>query len=449
MNNDTINTMFKSKYNNILNIVILLASLAMSILHTFFINKTYNTAFYIILLIPLLFMIATKITINKYTKFIVPFVFIWIIDLFIYNNQFVINYLPTIISVISIILYITSMQNVQELYQTLLPKISTGIYSSDRYKIFTLNILGNIPKSKSYIKILQALVISIPFLVLFLILFMSSDSQFGAFIDNLFDFYIYVSTRDILFMMIYFLLFLTLFLYGLSNTADRNGVENTKHYDPVIITTFMVLLNILFGLFIMFQIGYLFGGMDYLRSKNINPAIFAREGFFQLATIVSLVIVISLFTIKGSKDKKSSFMIALLMLQTVIIAISALKKMYLYQDIMGATVLRYYVEWFEYFLIIVLCISIFFVLFRKNYFALINTIAITSLISFSIVTSMNVDYMVASSHISQKSINHQEIDYAMLACLSEDATPAIPKDIHNLLWKSNPKNCNIFIQNNR
>lgn len=444
MNNTYTNLL--DKYSKMLNIIILLASLTMSILHTFFFDKIYDTSFYLIMLAPLLFMILAKITVNKYTKFIVPFVLIWIVDLFIYNNQFVINYLPTIISVISIILYITSMQNIQELYQTILPKISTGIYSSDRYKIFTLSILGNIPKSKSYIKIIKALVLSIPFLAIFLILFMSSDSQFSTFVNNLFDFYIDISTRDIIFMIMYFLLFLTLFLYGLSNGADRDGLENTKQYDPVIITTFMVLLNILFGLFIVFQMGYLFGGIDYLRSNNINPAIFAREGFFQLATVVSLVIIISLFTIKGSKDKKSSFMIALLMFQTVIIAISALKKMYLYQDIMGATILRYYVEWFEYFLIIVLCIAIFFVLFKKNYFTLINTIAVASLVSFSIVTSMNIDYMVASSHISQKSINNQDIDYAMLSCLSEDAKPAIPKNINDILWKYKPENCNIFMQ---
>ena len=127
------------------------------------------------------------------------------------------------------------------------------------------------------------------------------------------------------------------------------------------------------------------------------------------------------------------------MLQTLIMGIASLEKMHLYQWLLGATTLRYYVEWFEYFLLAVLVIGVVFTLFRLSFYQLLNIVMTLGLIAFSIVASLNIDYMVASNAIEKFKTEPSKLDKIMLSQLSLDALPV-------LMHVSIPVKGNVFEQ---
>lgn len=160
-----------------------------------------------------------------------------------------------------------------------------------------------------------------------------------------------------------FLVYLILFIYGFSNAKERLTMQDTLLFDLLIVTIFLGMINLLFATFLSVQIPFLVGA-SYL-PEGTMLAEFAREGFFQLMMVMGIVTLIFLFIMRRFKGEKMLILfLSGLLIQTIVMGVVSLKKMYLYQSIKGATVLRYYVEWFDYFLIGILVMGIIF-LIRK------------------------------------------------------------------------------------
>lgn len=194
--------------------------------------------------------------------------------------------------------------------------------------------------------------------------------------------------------------------------------------DMLIVGIFLGMINLLFLTFITTQIPFLFS-KDYL-PENMSLANFAREGFFQLMMVMAIVILIFFFLMRRFKGEKLTiFFLSTLLIQTMIMGIVSLKKMYLYQEIKGATVLRYYVEWFDYFLLFVLALGVLFLVRRLNFARLLDFVSVVALASFLLVISLNVDAMVAKHNIEKFQESPEKLDRNALAQLSIDALPII------------------------
>ena len=78
----------------------------------------------------------------------------------------------------------------------------------------------------------------------------------------------------------------------IEKTDSANGVGvRTWQLDTLDITTAFVTLIVLFGGFIVAQLGWLFGGEAFLRARTgLTAATYARKGFFQMVWVVALVI---------------------------------------------------------------------------------------------------------------------------------------------------------------
>ena len=385
-----------------------------------------NILFYMIALIPVIYLITMSQIVNRYTLLLLPFLLIWLVDSFIYSNSLAEDFLPYIIMSTITIMYLTSMQKVDFLYQTLIPRLLISFSLFSYFRAFTTHLFSFNKNYSTYKSVLIGIVITTPFVVLFLALFRNADTNFNFAVTHFMSFFSILKLDQIVMISIYFLIYLSLFLYSYLNYAQRPAEENQKSFDMLIVGIFLGALNVLFVTFLVFQIAYLFGGEVYIRESGISPAQFAREGFFQLAWVISLVVIIFLVIMRRYHGEMSiKVLMSLLMLQTIIMGIASLKKMYLYQWLGGVTTLRYYIEWFEYFLIAVLVIGIVFTILQKSFHEILNTITIMGLIAFSIVASLNIDYMIASHNIEKFKYEPNKLDTAMLSNLSIDALPAL------------------------
>ena len=109
--------------------------------------------------------------------------------------------------------------------------------------------------------------------------------------------------------------------------------------------TVLIAVDVLFGVFVVLQLAYLFGGQDTLAATGLPYAQYARSGFFELVWVAVLAGGL-LATIHAITARRTSALVwaglALLGLTAVVLA-SALLRLRIYQDAYGWTELRFYV----------------------------------------------------------------------------------------------------------
>jgi len=344
--------------------------------------------------------------------------------MFYYNNDLVQHLLPIIFYLMVITLYLNSMQQVHSFYQTLIPIFSLPWRGVAYIRYFLENLLVKESDKRLYSRIFFAILITIPFLVVFVSLLFSADENFRGFLTQMFDFKLGFNMKYFFTVPLYFILYLLLFIYGSSNYKDRTETTETKSLDMLIVGIFLGMINLLFALFIMVQLPFLFGEPNLPAYTTL--AEFAREGFFQLMMVMGIVILIFLFIMRRFKGEKlAKILLGGLLIETIVMGMVSLKKMYLYQSIKGATVMRYYVEWFDYFLLMVLALGLLFLIRKLAFTKLLNIVAILGLLSFGLVISLNVDGMVASHNIEKFKDKPNALDSEAISQLSIDALPAI------------------------
>ena len=109
--------------------------------------------------------------------------------------------------------------------------------------------------------------------------------------------------------------------------------------------TILIAVDLLFGLFVVLQLAYLFGGLDTLAATGLPYAQYARSGFFELVQVAVLAGAL-LVTVHALAARRTTPIVgaglALAGLTGVILA-SALLRLRIYQDAYGWTELRFYV----------------------------------------------------------------------------------------------------------
>jgi len=107
----------------------------------------------------------------------------------------------------------------------------------------------------------------------------------------------------------------------------------------------LLLVDLVVGAFVAFQLAYLFGGLDTLAVIGMTYSDYARRGFFELVAAAclagGLVVVLEIAT----RERSRSYVTAALVLAslTLVVLASAWLRLELYQQAYGWTELRFYV----------------------------------------------------------------------------------------------------------
>ncbi len=116
---------------------------------------------------------------------------------------------------------------------------------------------------------------------------------------------------------------------------------------PTAITA-LALVDVLFLGFVLVQAVYLFGGSDTLARTGLTYSEYARRGFFELVTVAALVLGLILLMdwltrfVAGRGRLIINLLHGGLIALTLLILVSALVRMRLYQQEFGLTELRFY-----------------------------------------------------------------------------------------------------------
>ncbi|MGH2725277.1 MAG: DUF4173 domain-containing protein [Actinomycetota bacterium] len=190
------------------------------------------------------------------------------------------------------------------------------------------------------------------------------------------------------------------------------------------------LLDLLFVAFVVVQVAVLFAGHDHvLRTAGLTYAEYAREGFFQLlvAAALTLAVVAGASRWAGPRGDRHrrilEVLLGLLLLLTLVVLASALKRLLLYEEAFGFTRLRISVHavilWLAGVLVMVMAAGA----FRRGRW-LPRAVVGFSAAALLVFNLMNPDALVASRNVERyEEIGRVDLPY--LAGLSADAVPSL------------------------
>lgn len=269
---------------------------------------------------------------------------------------------------------------------------------------------------------------AIPFIILFTALFASADALFSNSLNQIFvSNNLAEAFRFVVKVLLYFVVVCVLFFSALDkDNADSDDAMRLKTTDHITLTIVLALLNGLFALFNYVQVRYVL--IDWKETtpfflEKMTYADYVHQGFFQLVAACAIVaLVVFLFSLFAEKNGRQPFFRGasiLLILQTGIIAASALKRMALYQEAYGYTVLRLHVEWFIYFVMVVMVLGfIATILHRWKWYVVL--MFVPTVIAFCAVVSINSECIVAKWNIDRYE-QGKPLDTNYILTLSSDA----------------------------
>lgn len=353
-----------------------------------------------------------------------------------YNNEFVADLVPllSIVFLLIMTLLLTAKPGEKPargfldfvaVQQPFLWLKQVSVFFADLKKGFS----DRASMSKRVHKVLIGLLISIPLLVIFLILFSQADAIFAQTVNKLplgqlhLDRIVHIAALTVLVAAL-----------GYFFISPEHGVKSralkTKHVDNTIVSTVFASLNVLFLLFNAIQVKYLFSGAQYVFDASITFAEYARKGFFDLLGVMCiaavLVFVVMRLLHKDNRTNMLRFFTTFFVAQLGVIAVSAIYRLNLYQDAFGYTTARLFGEWAVYGIIVLLLGAIFALVLKWSFDKLLRYSYVVVLVGLSTVSLINIDFVIAEKNISRElsGISTRELDTRYLLTLSIDAMPA-------------------------
>ncbi len=291
-------------------------------------------------------------------------------------------------------------------------------------------------EQKVFSKIVKGVLMAIPVLFVFILLFSSADLIFQKYISDLIsiDNELEIIFRFIL-ILIVTIVFIGAYTYSFREKEGQiTAPQKSKNHTVGDIEISIILgsVNALFFIFILVQLTYLFGGESNISTQGFTYAEYARRGFFELiaVAVISLFLLFTTekYVIKKETEHALGFKIlsTALIIQVVLIIASAFTRLSLYEEAYGFTTLRLYSHTFIILLAIIFCLLLYKIHKdkRENTFAF--RVFLSLALFLAVMNFLNPEAFIARRNI-ERFASTGKLDIYYLSRLSDDAIPDIIK----------------------
>ncbi|MFC5289767.1 DUF4153 domain-containing protein [Actinokineospora guangxiensis] len=225
-----------------------------------------------------------------------------------------------------------------------------------------------------------------------------------------------------------------LFVGGVAHlvAAPMPEPDGRRRRGPVRLIEWALPVGVLLGLFVVFigvQVAVLFGGDTYVSSAGMTYAGYARSGFWQLLVVTGLVLAVIAVAARvapvGTGAERAWLRVLLggLTAATLVVVVSAISRLWLYQQTYGFTVLRLLVGVAEVWLGLV-CLMVL-AAGRSLRAAWLPKAVLTSALAALLgLVVLNPERFVAEWNVDRYA-GTGRIDTGYLGRLSADAVPAL------------------------
>jgi hypothetical protein len=286
--------------------------------------------------------------------------------------------------------------------------------------------------------IFRGVLIALPIVVFFTVLLASADAVFNQRVGDFFDLFhsgklVEYSARIVLILVCSYLL-AGAFLHAARRSRDEDLFADAPLAGKRILgitesSIVMVSITALFLLFVIIQFQYFFGGQSNIGVEGFTYSEYARRGFNELVSVgfFSLLLIMGLGTFTkrdlASHQRVFSALSVAILLEVLVILISAFQRLTLAIDWHGFSRLRLYPQVF------LIWVAILFVVIvvleirqRERYFTLALMLAA---LGFAVsLTLVNVDNAIVEHNFSRV-LQGKNLNVGHFVSLSTDAIPAI------------------------
>ena len=278
-------------------------------------------------------------------------------------------------------------------------------------------------------RVLIAIIISIPCVVILLAVLSSADMIFGTGIENFIE-QIANSFHDNLILKCIVSITCGFYLFGAVYAGHMKFTGKTwsfpeKRIDTLILNIVLSSILLVYTIFIIVQFKYLFtdGELPY----DLSYTEYARKGFFELLALTAVNVILIIFAVNFTKTVKNRFTTILccyLCVVTIVLLVSSFYRMQLYNADDGLTRLRFMVFGFLIFEALGLIFTFIYIL--KPKFNITAVYLCIALFYYTVLNLVPIDYFVAKSQVDRYfSGDNAGIDYTLT--LSYDAAPQIER----------------------
>jgi len=393
------------------------------------VKEKINTTSRLVALIPVLLLSSTfTLYSNEFllnlNKIVIPLLFIYTMSFLLSNNKWY-----DFKSIFSQFFNNDSHDNF------LKPSKSPALFIKEHFTIMNKESSSNVRK------VLIGILISLPILIFVISLLSSADSNFSKSISSIPNFLSSLIDKDViphlfLILIVSFLFSGILGIYINSNKLeesidDNKRNKNKKKQDYIIVSTILIMINIVYLLFVVIQFSYLFGdSSNILTTPDLTYADYAIKGFNELVIVAVINFSLLLFSIyftdiKTKLSKKIlTYLLTFLSFNTLVILYSGYSRLHLYQEAYGYTQRRITVYIFMFYLLVLVLLSLWKIFKPKT--SLFKNTFISSMAIYIIVNFINVDSIIATNNIDRY-FNNGKIDLDYFEDLSNDAIPELKR----------------------
>ncbi|MGH2750728.1 MAG: DUF4153 domain-containing protein [Actinomycetota bacterium] len=208
------------------------------------------------------------------------------------------------------------------------------------------------------------------------------------------------------------------------------GERNRRRLGRTEWVTALIMLDALFVVFVAVQVAVLFGGREHvLETSGLTYAQYARSGFFQLLVVAALTLLVlaSLARYARREGMHDTLVLELLggilVVLTMVVLASALKRLSLYEEVYGFTRLRLAVHatilWMVGLFVIVATAAL-----ATNARWMPRVVVVFSALAVLVFTLLRPDALIASRNVARFELTGK-IDTSYLRALSPDAVPVL------------------------
>ncbi len=291
-------------------------------------------------------------------------------------------------------------------------------------------------------KVATGLLVSLPLLLVVVMLLSNADAVFNHYLGWLPELLGRVKLGEALVRTIIVLLAaLISFAYIYSFRAHGKEKEGAgrppagppqlkKWLDPLTVSTFLIVLNLVYVFFALIQFSYLFGGGRLALPAGFTYAEYARQGFFELIAVTVINFSVFTFVINlAANDKRAlfnvvRFLLTLLSVSTLIMLASAFFRLSLYEEAYGFTYARVTAHAFMVYLFI-LFLAALYRIWQERVSLLKIFIAVTA-VAYLSFNFFGIDRFTAAANIDRY-FDTGKIDVFYLTHLSDDAVPQLTR----------------------
>ncbi len=286
--------------------------------------------------------------------------------------------------------------------------------------------------------LVRGTLLAIPALLVFGALLASADVVFGREMDRFIQLLGLEHLPEYVFRLAYILaaayalagVFLHAAGYGRAKGATaKQGSNSLRLVGFTEVAILLGSLTAMFGVFVIVQFRYFFGGDTNIGVEGFTYSEYARRGFGELVTaafftLVLLLILTAVTRREGRLQQEvfTAFAIVMVALVTVML-VSAYQRLALYEAAYGFSRLRTYTNVFLVWIgILLLAVAMLQVLGRERLFA---TAALLAAIGFGATLALiNVDAFIVRQNVN-RALHGEALDTAYLSSLSTDSVPAL------------------------